>query len=252
MLSCGCYYRQRDTLNTFVCMQEFCQGGSLAKLLSGEHLVTQVGGVHIQRVLTILRHVASGVSYMHSALRCIHGDLNPSNILLQLDNKYVQTPRKRRHSWKPLTKEAARGLDDGNCTVKLGDFGLTVQLQHGRTHVSNVKQGTPFYTAPELAQQNRLLCASDVYSFGVLMWECYHNTPPYDVENDQYILNRDFGRFPSIAPLNYVLLAAACLSPAPEDRPSFVGGQVVEVLAAIGLELASGFYTDMRGGTQVW
>jgi serine/threonine protein kinase len=59
-----------------VCMQEFCVGGSLAKLLSGEHLVTPNGGVHVTRVLTVLRHVASGMAYMHK-LRMVHGDLNP-------------------------------------------------------------------------------------------------------------------------------------------------------------------------------
>lgn len=122
-------------------LQEFCVGGSLAKLLTGEHLMTSVGGVQVHRVLTVLRHVASGMAYMHK-LRMVHGDLNPSNIFLQLsDNKYVQTPRRRKKAWRPLTKDAARGLDDGNCIVKLGDFGLTVQLQHGCTHVSNITHG---------------------------------------------------------------------------------------------------------------
>jgi serine/threonine protein kinase len=125
-------------------MQEFCVGGSLAKLLSGDYLLTPAGGVNISRVLTILRHVASGMAYMHK-LRMVHGDLNPSNIVLQIvDNKYVQTPRRRRKAWKPLTREAARGLDNGQCVVKLADFGLTVQLQHGHTHVSNIKQGALF------------------------------------------------------------------------------------------------------------
>lgn len=82
------------------------------------------------------------------------------------------------------------------------------------------------------------------------MWEMYHNDTPYDMQDDNYIPNPQFGRFSPTAPLNYALLAISCLSAQPEDRPSFV--QVIEFLAAIGLELASGYYTNMNGVTEVW
>lgn len=81
------------------------------------------------------------------------------------------------------------------------------------------------------------------------MWEMYHNDTPYDMQDDNYIPNPQFGRFSQTAPLNYALLAISCLSAQPEDRPSFV--QVIEFLAAIGLELASGYYSNMNGVTEV-
>ena len=57
-------------------------------------------------------------------------DLNSNNVLLKSD-------------------PAAHG----GFTPKVADFGLSVLLPENQTHVSNLRQGTPFYTAPEVALQ---------------------------------------------------------------------------------------------------
>ena len=52
-------------------------------------------------------------------------------------------------------------------------FGLSAALGPGKTHVSAFMNGTPFYSAPEIALTGRVTQASDAYSYGILMVEMY-------------------------------------------------------------------------------
>uniref|UniRef100_A0A383WJF9 Protein kinase domain-containing protein n=1 Tax=Tetradesmus obliquus TaxID=3088 RepID=A0A383WJF9_TETOB len=54
---------------------------------------------------------------------------------------------------------------------KVSDFGLSLCVDPGETHVSSVHAGTLTHMAPELLMHGRCSRASDVYSYGVLLWE---------------------------------------------------------------------------------
>lgn len=76
----------------------------------------------------------------------MHADLNPRNILLQLDESICpqgQTRFDRTNSWQPMAEEAAAALDEivPKSTAKLADFGLSVQPDEQASHVSNVRHG---------------------------------------------------------------------------------------------------------------
>ena len=48
---------------------------------------------------------------------------------------------KGRSTWKITPPRTAQALDLGLCTAKITDFGLSLRIDNGQTHVSNINQG---------------------------------------------------------------------------------------------------------------
>ncbi|ELP95266.1 serine-threonine protein kinase, putative [Entamoeba invadens IP1] len=90
-------------------------------------------------LFTILRDVASALSFIHSQ-QIVHRDVKPQNILVM-------------------------SLDKEKCSAKLADFGLAWVIGN---HKINCKcEGTPFFMAPELLLENGVVSTrADTYSFG--------------------------------------------------------------------------------------
>jgi hypothetical protein len=84
-----------------------------------------------------------------------------------------------------------------------------------------------------------------------------HGTAPYmvnparvhDAAAPQFVRHPRFLKFGSTVPLTYSLLAMACLSVRPEERPCFE--EVLAILHSLNEEIATGSYGDTTGRTQV-
>eukprot|EP00892_Ulva_mutabilis_P012772 jgi/Ulvmu1/9868/UM057_0022.1 len=249
----------------FYLIQEFCNGGSLRSVLQRGGFARPGALRRWRSVTTALRGLAEGMAYTHSKRIC-HGDLNPSNVLLKFDGA--------QHG------DVEAAVEAGEFEVKVTDFGLAMRLQSEHSHASNIRQGTPFYVAPEVTQQRRLHQASDVFAFGVMMWELMMGCPVYikrhvkqkdnptptaskrkhaaaaatkggsDALKPQfeYIMHPAFPELPAGAPLTFTLTMHACLSVSPTDRPSF--DQVKTLFEDLNEEIWTGQYINSVGQPQ--
>ena len=114
-----------------------------------------------QLVCSLLREIVSGMLFLHGTMGIQHGDLKPRNILVKIG-------------------------EDGECTLKLCDFGSSRMLQLPPTELAFT--GTLPYMAPELldpsstpdaGSADTAARAVDVYSFGVCLWEALTRQFPW-------------------------------------------------------------------------
>ncbi|KAL9190468.1 hypothetical protein ACHAXT_007679 [Thalassiosira profunda] len=172
-------------------IMECMSRGSLYDLLHNSTMVFEA-----DIVLSILRDVAQGMRFLHSATpQIIHGDLKAANVLV-----------------------------DAKFSAKVTDFGFSIKQSVGAS-------GTPFWMAPELlGRASGNTAASDVYSFGILLYEVYSRRDPYSGEDFDAVIREVCD--PAISKRPPVpesmpaevssLLYSSCLSADASLRPTFV------------------------------
>lgn len=180
-------------------IQEFCYGGPLRGAIDGQLFrKVDTGEVDLNKVLASAVDIGKGMQHVHSK-NIIHGDLNPNNVLLQINNKSCY----------------------GHVS-KVADFGLSVTMDANQTHVSNLHRGTMFYAAPEVVLDGCLTKFADVFAYGVILWELYHGTPPWRKKRMRPLLNpAALFEYDPQCPQEYKELCQRCLSLEKNDRPTF-------------------------------
>ena len=143
----------------------------------------------------ITKQLICTMAYIHSR-GYVHRDLKTQNILL-----------------------------DKNLDMKMCDFGLTrsrSELNSG----SGQFAGTPCYMAPELYERKYYDEKVDVFAFGTVVWEIYSQKVPYanceSSEIKQKVTKGEELYCSSIIPKQISNLINRCRSVKPQDRPSFM------------------------------
>lgn len=124
----------------------------------GDLLLEDVSPMSAERVASIGRQIAEGLSAIH-ARGVVHRDLKPDNVFVEGDR------------------------------VKIVDFGLSlVPKLDARLTASGLRVGTPAYMAPEYIGGSDPGPSADLYALGVMLYELASGEPPfsgapYDVLN---------------------------------------------------------------------
>lgn len=130
--------------DSFYIAMEYVQGESTEALVAAAGRLTPevATDVLVQAAKALLAAHRSGV---------VHRDVKPANLL----------------------------VGPGGVT-KLGDFGMALGAAGVRTGGSQVRAGTPFYTAPEIWRGGGASAASDIYSLGATYYHLLTGRPPFE------------------------------------------------------------------------
>lgn len=131
--------------DTLCLVMQFVQGTDLDKVLRKAKLFRErkgkKGALALERAVHIFSQVLEGVGFAHK-YRIIHGDIKPSNILLDRQGR-----------------------------AKVCDFGLAFLLTcDGRPSHGMPQGGTPCYMSPEQMLNQKVDFRSDIYALGVTLF----------------------------------------------------------------------------------
>ncbi|XP_076803567.1 uncharacterized protein LOC143447379 [Clavelina lepadiformis] len=236
-----------DQDNFIGLVMEHMPAGSLSDFI----LNKQVKNIPIPLLVRMNYETSDGITYLHKLFkdqRIAHGDLKPSNILL-----------------------------DSDFHCKIADFGGAALSHHTLTFggtpdkTDEGKQLTPIFTAPERMDLNckRLTTSMDVYSFGVVLYmsvarkypafpqmliKVMQNENPFKADLNQ-VKNKHKGNNEATETLSLLeIIMMKCVDQDPSKRPSMIeirdqlqqqlngikhttmAGHVVKVSAHVGMK----------------
>lgn len=215
-------------IEPMVIIMEYCKNGSLHSYLQIiKHLDPNFKSFKekysYKKVLKFLVQIARAMGYLHIEKNVIHGDLKPSNLLLDKDYDIKVTD----FGFARIFNKAS------NSAVAQEACGSS---RHG---VNN-----PMWLAPEVICGNAYTKKSDVFSFGIIMWQLITFQEPYFEIYDgrdkiefyirvaQFVKdgNRlpvpkmsDLKAGPTVIYDRYVNLMKRCWDQIPDNRPTFKG-----------------------------
>ncbi|XP_078491244.1 uncharacterized protein LOC144747474 [Ciona intestinalis] len=153
-------------------VMEYMERGNLSELVKNAR--AEEFQIPFNLLVRILLQVANGVAFLHKigkAQQIVHGDLKPSNIVL--DNNFTAKVT----DFGGATLRTYTGTDDSSFSTNLMK-GCSEDLSADEK-VGN--QLTIIYTAPERLQSvnHKATKQSDVYSFGMTIYECLSDLVPF-------------------------------------------------------------------------
>lgn len=152
--------------DSYFLAMEFLDGPPLGRVLRA-HKGT---GLPVPAVLHLAISLCEALQYVHerrapdgTALRLVHRDLNPPNVLLSRLGE-----------------------------VKLTDFGIARSTSHIQHTEAGIIKGKPGYLAPEQATGDEFDARVDLFALGVTLWECLAGEPLFSAADAAATLTNVF------------------------------------------------------------
>ena len=181
--------RFEDNENVYILL-EYCKNSDLQKLLNKRKHLKEI------EVQYYINELIKALKYLHLNEKLIHRDLKPTNIFIT-----------------------------ENMEVKLGDFGLALEINEKEEEKLKSICGTPNYMAPEIYTK-KYSFEVDIWSLGIIMYQLIFGQSPFNMRkgNKEHInklinKNYDFPEDIKISPCAKDLIKQI-LEPDPKRRPS--------------------------------
>ncbi|MCL2861947.1 MAG: Sel1-like repeat-containing protein kinase family protein [Firmicutes bacterium] len=187
---------------------EWVEGGNLSEWINSGKLYNGSDKEVSERIIRFASNAAKGLKYIHSKLM-IHGDIKPSNIMIDTSYKAKNT--------------IMGDILDEYPIARITDFGLSS---------INYQERNNFFTAPELVSQSTTTNKVDVYSWALTVLSMYlgetlsHkkiDTLLYLHSNNNVLIGEELLNYHGkiVIPCRIKLLLSKCLRSNPNERPDF-------------------------------
>ena len=133
------YYDSFIDKEKFYILMEYCDGKNLKDFL--DEYKNKNTLIEEDIIYNIIKQICLGIKKIHD-MKIIHRDLKPENIFMNYNMK-----------------------------IKIGDFGLSKQLNSYTTQITNKKAGSIYYMAPEILDKGLYNSKSDMLSLGCIIYE---------------------------------------------------------------------------------
>ena len=135
------YYEYSKDNNNIYILMEYCDGDNLRSLIN-KHINDNTL-IEENILINIIIKLCTGIKEIH-AKKIIHKNLKPENIFI-----------------------------NENMNIKIGDFGISKQLDSLMTLITNDKYESIDYIAPEILYKKTYNYKSDIYSLGCIIYELF-------------------------------------------------------------------------------
>lgn len=191
------FFETKENTFYYYIMMEYVNGNTLKSLIRSDDEVEESA----KRNYVV--QVLMAIDYLQSIIQVCHMDLKSSNILIDQDNN-----------------------------VRLIDFGISRQISNGS--VTNDKQGTLYYFAPERFTNEEVTPKVDVWSFGVILYFMFTKKLPFvgiDNFDTAHRIQNNEPEYPETIPEDICDLIKKCLVKDPEQRISLTDIKKIEWIA---------------------